>query len=249
MCTVSFLPIKDGFVLTSNRDERQNRARAAIPQVLNRHGMQVCAPIDPEGNGTWLAAGENGQVLCLLNGGRKGENATTTGKRSRGLLLNEYWRNPEPIDFHRSIDFSDYQAFTLILAAQNSLFVVSWNGREPLFQQLNPAEAWIWSSSTLYPSEIQQQRESWFQEWLTSTPNPGDWESVWNFHLLTKTDDPEYGLRIRRPDGKQTVSISSVRVGNEALQMRYLDLLQHPEFQSETVRLHMPLQDSTLVMP
>jgi hypothetical protein len=185
----------------------------------------------------------------LLNGGRKGENATTTGKRSRGVLLNEYWRNPEPIDFLRSIDFSDYQAFTLILAAQNSLFVVSWNGREPLLQQLNPAEAWIWSSSTLYPTEIQQQREVWFQEWLKSEPNTTNWESVWNFHIHTRSEDAENGLRIRRPDGKQTVSINSVWVEADFLRMRYLDLVQHHDAASETVRIHMPLKTQSLVTP
>lgn len=223
MCTVSYIPHPDGFVLSSNRDERKDRRKAHVPGFHRWNDYPVCAPIDPEGNGTWLAASESGRVLCLLNGGRKSQNFPTNGTQSRGLLLKNFWQTADPVSFYASVPFSDFQPFTLILAEPQSLMVISWDGLEPALEILDPGKPAIWSSTTIYLPAIQRRRETWFENWHLQYPSP-KWEDVWNFHSHTQKQDKENGLLIRRADGKETVSITSVWVDSQQIQMRYLDL-------------------------
>ena len=71
MCTVSFIPVSnEHIILTSNRDERVNRA--TLPPVAEVvEDTTVFFPKDEEAGGTWFAAGDNGRVCCLLNGAFK----------------------------------------------------------------------------------------------------------------------------------------------------------------------------------
>ncbi|MBK6665833.1 MAG: NRDE family protein [Saprospiraceae bacterium] len=67
MCTVSYMPTKSGFILTSSRDESKVR-KALPPATYHLHGQDLVFPKDILAGGTWIAASERGQVACLLNG-------------------------------------------------------------------------------------------------------------------------------------------------------------------------------------
>src|SRR4051812_22764348 len=68
MCTVTYLPLKEGFIITSNRDERLVRKPADAPQIISGLNTRILFPRDGEAGGTWIATSENNRTVCLLNG-------------------------------------------------------------------------------------------------------------------------------------------------------------------------------------
>jgi hypothetical protein len=57
MCTLSFVPRKDGYAVGMNRDELRSRARADIPKYFERNGIGAVYPSESSG-GTWIAAND-----------------------------------------------------------------------------------------------------------------------------------------------------------------------------------------------
>ena len=68
MCTVSFIPVRDTFYLTSNRDEKRTRKKANPPIAYTVAGARMIFPRDGEAGGTWIVLKENGDAAVLLNG-------------------------------------------------------------------------------------------------------------------------------------------------------------------------------------
>src|SRR5262250_1846376 len=66
MCTVTFIPHREGYRLAMNRDERMSRAVASPPAVFQHRGIDSIYPRDAEG-GTWIAANGWGIAFTLLN--------------------------------------------------------------------------------------------------------------------------------------------------------------------------------------
>ena len=66
MCSVSFLPLAEGFHLLMNRDEKLTRPEA-LPPALRRCGkFSALYPREP-GGGTWIGCNETGLGLALIN--------------------------------------------------------------------------------------------------------------------------------------------------------------------------------------
>ena len=70
MCTVTFVPTKEGFVFTSNRDEDPRRAAHNIVED-QRGDRTVFFPQDEGASGTWFAYSNEDQFACILNGAFK----------------------------------------------------------------------------------------------------------------------------------------------------------------------------------
>jgi hypothetical protein len=87
MCTLSWIPGRDGHVLLVNRDERRARPRALPPSVEMIEGVSVLAPIDPEGGGTWVAVNSGGVTLALANRYHDTVAAGRSHRVSRGRLV------------------------------------------------------------------------------------------------------------------------------------------------------------------
>ena len=66
MCSVSFLPREDGFVLAMNRDERLSRLSALPPEVFERDGLAMLYPRELSG-GTWTGINSAGMAFSLIN--------------------------------------------------------------------------------------------------------------------------------------------------------------------------------------
>jgi hypothetical protein len=66
MCSVSFLPREDGFILAMNRDERLSRISALPPEVLEHDGMVALYPRELSG-GTWIGVNSAGMTFALIN--------------------------------------------------------------------------------------------------------------------------------------------------------------------------------------
>jgi Transport and Golgi organisation 2 len=66
MCTVSFVPNENGFLLGMNRDESRFRPIALPPEVYGRAGEFWIYPSEP-GGGTWIGINNSGLCLALIN--------------------------------------------------------------------------------------------------------------------------------------------------------------------------------------
>src|SRR5438067_4578061 len=66
MCTVTFVPNRNGYLLAMNRDEKITRGQATPPTVVEIGSVQVLYPRDVHG-GTWIAASSRGIAYALLN--------------------------------------------------------------------------------------------------------------------------------------------------------------------------------------
>ena len=86
MCTLSFLPREQGYLVAMNRDELLSRATAHPPRVFRVGTASAVYPHEGEG-GTWLAANEYGITLALLNWNDAAKKLDREKQRSRGLLI------------------------------------------------------------------------------------------------------------------------------------------------------------------
>jgi uncharacterized protein with NRDE domain len=68
MCTVTYIPTKMGYYLTSNRDEHESRSQAVPPEIYTDAKISLLYPRDVDKKGTWIAVKNNGDLAVLLNG-------------------------------------------------------------------------------------------------------------------------------------------------------------------------------------
>lgn len=66
MCTLSFIPKSEGFLLAMNRDEQRTRAEARAPVVHRCGALAALYPSEP-GGGTWIGINEAGLCTALIN--------------------------------------------------------------------------------------------------------------------------------------------------------------------------------------
>lgn len=67
MCTITWRFYNDGYSLFFNRDESRRRPRALLPQRFLFEHTEAIMPIDPQGEGSWLAVNNFGLSFALLN--------------------------------------------------------------------------------------------------------------------------------------------------------------------------------------
>jgi Transport and Golgi organisation 2 len=89
MCSVSFVPRADGFVLAMNRDELISRGPALPPEIHSRGRLAVLYPREP-GGGTWIGINSAGMAFSLINWhaqpDRAGDGTISRGEVVRALL-------------------------------------------------------------------------------------------------------------------------------------------------------------------
>ncbi len=222
MCTLSFLPTEKGWIFTHNRDETILRGLAEAPKTRDLCGIQAIWPIDPKGGGTWWAATSQSTALFLLNGARAKHKRKKEYKHSRGLLIPAFLFHQGPSDFLSHYPFEELEEFTLVGVHDNQLFEIVWDGKVPELIFLPSGKAKIWSSSTLYPPERQQQRQEWFADFIASSPLNA--EQAWKFHTESKGIEKDFDILMQRDGHLRTVAVSQVECHSEKLKMTYKDL-------------------------
>jgi len=223
MCTVTYIPYQDGCILTSNRDEINTRALAIPPQTYEHKGIQLSFPKDPQGSGTWIAANEKGDFVCLLNGAFEPHERITPYRHSRGLVVLDFFTFDITQAFHEEYPLDNIEPFTLVIWKNNALFEFRWDGDKKYLKELDAKQSHIYSSSPLYTKEVMQQREEWFDEFLQKDNiNP---TSISHFHHFGGELDDDNNIRMKRADGKETVSVSQIIIGKTSA-MIYHDLVQ-----------------------
>jgi uncharacterized protein with NRDE domain len=216
MCTVTYIPVANGCWLTSNRDEVPHRQPATTAgwHIL-ANGDEWYFAKDAKAGGTWMATHKNVETAILLNGAGKPFVPLDKYKLSRGLVLLQLLQMQEPLPFaFLAYDLTGIAPFTLVHFRQGQLHECKWDSVEMTVKRLDEAQAFIWSSSTLYSEVIRKKRQQWFDEWQTANPNP-DWDAIMGFHGSQNENDPENSICMKRKEGIQTISISSVQLDKQ----------------------------------
>jgi len=223
MCTVSFIPIKDKFIITSNRDEKTTRKNAIRPEIFVYNGHKLFFPKDGDAGGTWIAMKENGDAAVLLNGAFICHAVEPPYRLSRGIILLDIISTERPSLTFTKINLQDIEPFTLVLLESSCLYEFRWDGAEKYCRQLSSNRAYIWSSATLYDGFVVKRREQWFASFLNSHLTPTQ-QDIINFHRFTGDGDKENDLLMTRDGMYSTVSITSILLTKDRGSMQYFDI-------------------------
>ena len=228
MCTVSFVSSNDKIILTSNRDETVLRP-AIPPQWYVVNGKEILFPKDTKAGGTWFASDKKANTIVLLNGAAEKHKHLFTYRKSRGIIVLDLIGSESPIKSWHEIDLNSVEPFTIVLFEHQKLYQLRWNGFEKETVSLETNKKYVWSSSTLYPNDIRQQRSNWFYSFLETKPNVTEAE-MFHFHRYTEEGNSENGLVINRNENLQTLSITQLVLDAKTAQMKHCDLQQRREF-------------------
>jgi len=227
MCTVTFLPLSPkGFVLTSNRDEAVLRKPALAPAKYQIGDVAVFFPKDDQAQGTWIATSNNHFTLCLLNGAFQKHNSQPPYKRSRGLVLLDFFKHNSAEEFANECDFEGVEPFTLLILHSErttTLHELRWDGINKFLKKMENSQPHIWSSSTLYDSETILEREQWFERWIEENAYSDEPERILSFHHFGGKGDTQNDLVMDRNE-KRTVSITSIIEEAQSKTIVYEDL-------------------------
>lgn len=222
MCTVTFIPVKDKFFITSNRDEKQVRKPAIPPAIYSKNGSRIIYPKDADAGGTWIAMNENGNAAVLLNGGFIKHISQPPYRKSRGIVFLEIINETTPANYFMQADLSGIEPFTMIIF-DNNLYECMWTGTTKYCKELEKELPHIWSSVTLYDETVVKKRAQWFADFLSKFPQPSS-EDIFNFHQFTGDGDEQNDLRMNRSGLLSTVSITGIIMEYQHCTFRYLDL-------------------------
>lgn len=223
MCTLTFVPRSDGFIVTSNRDESIRRGRALSPRVHLIAGQHVLMPQDPDKAGTWIAVSESGRVAVLLNGAFTRHKHEPPYRRSRGLVLLDAFAFDDLNRFVSAYDFAGIEPFTLITMTAEGITDVRWDGDATHLSTSSGRAPAVWCSAQMYSSRIQAATAERFSAFLARKPEASVLE------LIDFNREESYDLKMRRAGESplpflKTVSISSMQVAGRSATFRYIDL-------------------------
>jgi len=223
MCTVTYIPSRDGFFLTSNRDESRHRGAALTPGVYSGGRHKLIYPKDADGGGSWIVLKENGTAAVLLNGAFQKHLRKPPYRLSRGMVLLEMMQGMDPLEGMAQMDLGGIEPFTLVLFVQGNLWECRWDGHRKHIVALDKTNPHIWSSATLYDERVAKERKGWFDQWLKDRKRiaPGD---IVRFHSSAGNGDIRNDLVMNRDNELYTVSVTSIVVNGEGSRMVYNDL-------------------------
>lgn len=225
MCTVSFVPLQNGFLLTSNRDEKSYRPTIS-PKVYTENEMKLIYPKDEKAGGTWIVVREDGTTIVLLNGAFINHHKKPNYIKSRGVILMEIIQAKKTLLHFQEINLDNVEPFTLIIFQDNVLTEVKWDEVEKHVFNKSIKKPHIWSSATLYNRIQRIKRKQWFEDFCRYNM-PLAIDKILSFHTNTQVANTEYGLVINREDETKTVSITQLFLKNDKMEMTYIDRINN----------------------
>jgi hypothetical protein len=223
MCTVSFVPRKNGYAVGMNRDEHRSRALAWPPRYSERNGLSAIYPSEPSG-GTWIGVNNSGLLFAVLNWYSVDAHALAPKQRSRGEVIPQLIFAPDA------------------RAAEMGLTTARLQGTHPFrLIGIDPQERtiyeWRWNGSKIGKSKFPWTRRHWFssslsdaraEEYRNATciaaaggADPEGPEWLAELHRSHRPFSGPYSICVHRPDAA-TVSYTEVLLDSQRLSMRYI---------------------------
>jgi len=225
MCTVSFIKHKEGFSLTSNRDEQSTRPTAE-PKIYEEKNQQLTYPKDKKAGGTWIATSSKNTSVCLLNGAFKNHKKQPSYAKSRGIVLKERFEYKDNTSFIHNVELTGVEPFTLLMVDHDKgldFMELVWDGKEKHFKQIDTTKNHIWASATLYSEQQRQNRKKWFEEFLKNNKDIKT-EDIISFHTGSFTDDKANDMLMQRDKALKTISVSQINIKPTQQNFIYKDL-------------------------
>ena len=198
MCTVTLIPTgANNFVLTSNRDEAPNRTTLS-PDFYNIKDTKLLFPKDELAGGSWIGVSEKQQVLCVLNGGFGMHERKASYRLSRGVVMKDLLIADNLDKAINDYNLEGIEPFTLVIVEWDSSMEFKelvWDGNNKHFQEL-PLAPKIWSSSSLYNSEMKKERLQWFDAFKGEHHLSSN--SILEFHKSAGEGNEDYGVIMDR---------------------------------------------------
>lgn len=229
MCTVSFVYANDSFLLTSNRDEKITRPSAIEPKIYQTESKKIIYPKDAKAGGTWFVVDEFGNAIILLNGGKTKHIPKEKYRLSRGIIVLELMSSNAIVSTWKTIDLNDIEPFTLLVLEGQQPYQLQWSGEEKFTDELEINQTYIWSSSTLYTPDIQQQRADWFVKYMNENKEISA-EKMNFFHKNTEPKDDKNGLIINRDNLYKTLSVTQAVISGNSVFVHHSDLIQDKDY-------------------
>jgi Transport and Golgi organisation 2 len=223
MCTVTVVPLANGFRLACNRDERRDRPRALPPRVHVSGGRRCLWPVDPAGGGTWIGVNDAGVAMALLN--RNPATSARSNRFSRGRII-PMLLGSGSIDAAlreaMSIDAASLAPFLLVVVADAAIGVVTTNGRRRALTRSCFRRPVLYTSSSLGDARVDGPRRKLFERLVVGDPEALVRGQA-SFHQHRWAQRPETSVLMSRPDAA-TVSRTVVEVTNGEIKLAYEDL-------------------------
>lgn len=227
MCTASWLLEDNGYQVFFNRDEKIGRVQAVPPQRFTASdGTAFLMPVDPQGQGSWIAVNEHGLSLCLLNyfQGDPPEGALI----SRGLLIKRFAAAVSSdalfSRFHQA-PLPLFAPFTLAVFDSalsdhsGNIRVMQWDGHKLAEQPAVPPLV----SSSVKAGEVSQYRRSLFAGYADNAADAKGKAhelSRLAFHRSHHPQKSDLSPCMRRSDAR-TVSFTHIRVTAGEVSIHY----------------------------
>lgn len=202
MCTVSYIPNQnDGFIWTQNRDESPSRASAGL--IMED---ELIYPKDPLAGGTWIGLSKKGRLISLMNGAWEMLPHQKSTVKSRGQVLLDALKIADLNDFIHNYELKGILDFTMLIYDANQLLELRWDQHQRYITTLDPNQAHVRSSVSLFTPEERKKRKEFFQQYFIKQTST---DSILDFHKLNRIEGLKEGIQIDRSYVK-TVSITQI---------------------------------------
>jgi hypothetical protein len=224
MCTLTFVPTEDGYLVAMNRDELLTRQLALPPKVFERSGIEMVYPREPSG-GTWIAANSQGNLLALLNWNGNEFRNLGEKRKTRGLVVPKLAGELDSLatdSSFRRMNLHGMFPFRLVGFFRSERIINEWSWDGGARRKL--AFSWArkhWFSSSLSDSLAEKERGRTCE---TAAVEPEAGSNDW-LRRLHRSHVPRPGplsVCVHRQDAA-TVSYTEVRCGRTQVAMDYLD--------------------------
>jgi|SRR5271166_1301734 len=223
MCTLSFLPAKDGYAAAMNRDELRMRPPALPPAIYTAGELSLVYPRESAG-GTWIGSNSRGTLLALLNWYSMETEKLGEKSRSRGEIIpialqESDFRGTERV--LRQLDLEGIHPFRLFafFPAEQEIREWRWDTR----QLITHSHAWLrqhWFSSSRSDEHAAADRgAACAQAWRGEPVSPSVW--LRELHASHVPGPGPFSVCVHREDAA-TVSYTEMEWKRGELQMRYL---------------------------
>jgi hypothetical protein len=224
MCTVSVIHLPgDVLRLACNRDEMLTRPIALPPQRRAYGERASVLPIDPQSDGTWIAANDAGLMFALLNQ-RLGWPSRHVPPRSRGDIIPSVLHCSHVDDVIRRVQQSDatmFGPFRLIVVSHEGGGEIHSDGRRVTRRRWSLAKLpFMATSSSLGDELVGPPRRDLFDRLITLGESSREAQET--FHRHCWPNRPYVSVRMSRADAR-TVSTTVIELSRDSITMHYDD--------------------------
>ena len=226
MCTLTFVPLKSGNVITANRDESPLRNAAGLSPYISAAEREFLIAEEPLRGGTNIALGKENRYTVLLNGAFEPHDMSKKYGMSRGIVLLKSLDFNNAFLFADQFSFDNIQPFTLV-DFSDAIREIRWDGNKIYKADYSLGEPRIWASAQLYSKDAIKSREQWFEELLENKAlQPKD---ILDFHTNAGNGDEANDLVMNRENLVRTVSITQVCEMVDKKKVLHRDLIARTE--------------------